>query len=210
MASQSANAHKPPPPTAGPKPKCPECGKAYHHRTSTCSKARKPKMTGKVAGDLAPRRPGPTKGQKLGQKIGVGIVAVQGATFKLRPQWAEDQLTPEEVGELSYALADELLSWPWLIEWIERVAEQGVHIRLGLVVYGIVIPRLARHGMLPAPLSFLGEGPEGLPEMSAEQMAQFLSAMAGANGQDLAAADIQAVLEGTLPVEQLGEVRGGA
>jgi hypothetical protein len=150
MAATSSPAHKTAPPAAGSKPKCPECGKAWHHSSSTCSRARKPKVTGhKVAGDLAPKRKQLTKGEQLARQVGVVLWLGQQAVFTARPDWVDDQLSPEEFRDLSEAIADELMSWDFLMRWIAQVAGAAVHIRLGIVVLGIAVPRLVKHGVIP-------------------------------------------------------------
>src|SRR5258708_2498196 len=83
---------------------CEECGKGRHVAGSTCSKVGAPKeRPARVMGDVSPRRT-PLKPQKVAQDLGVCIVLIQGAILSARPDWAEDQLTPDELGQLSYAL----------------------------------------------------------------------------------------------------------
>lgn len=149
MASASANAHTQAPPAAGVKPKCPECGKAYHHKTSTCSKASKPKVSGKVAGDLAPKRKQLTKSEQVARNVGVVLWLGQQAVFTMQPKLVDDQLTAEEFRDLSEAIADELMSWDFLMRWFAELAGAAVHIRLGIVVLGIAVPRLVKHKILP-------------------------------------------------------------
>jgi hypothetical protein len=132
--------------------RCPECGAGRHTAASTCSLAKRGPSTGSGTRsriDVAPKRKPPIAPQKVAQNVGICIVLLQGAVMQVRPDWAEDQLTPGELGELSYALTDELMSHERIVAWINKAAGAGVHIKLAMVCASIALPRMARRGLLP-------------------------------------------------------------
>ncbi|HEV3129583.1 MAG TPA: hypothetical protein VGY32_11405 [Solirubrobacteraceae bacterium] len=119
-----------------------------------------------------PRRrvPKPSRNELILQ-VGTGIALLDQATMWVYPPWREESLSHEEIGRLADALADEILNSEKLTAWVQKAAKNSVHMKLGLVIAGIALPRMQRRGMIPAgmmPADANGNSPypEGAPDGS--------------------------------------------
>lgn len=112
------------------------------------------------------RQAKPTKTQ-LTLTVANGIALANTLAGMAYPPWREDALNFEEIGRLADALADEILHSEKLTAWVMKATKNSVHVKLGLVVAGIALPRMQRRGMIPAGMMPESPGPNGhgpLPE----------------------------------------------
>jgi hypothetical protein len=124
---------------------CPECGAKRHTAGTTCPRARPP------APDRPPRRrKQPLQRDKVALGVGAALAAAQSLILSLRPDFAEDALNDQEFKALSYALADEVLASERLTNLALRLSKSGPHVNLAVTVAMIALPRLQRHGLIPA------------------------------------------------------------
>lgn len=109
-----------------------------------------PKFSAEPKKTRAPRgRRKPTEKQ-IALEVGSILQAIQMGVTSIRPDWKEDELSNEEVGLLSKAVAAEILYTPALLQWYGKL--EGVsspHTRLGAAVFVVSMPRLVKHGILP-------------------------------------------------------------
>lgn len=84
------------------------------------------------------------------ESLAAGIALGDTGLAWFYPPWREDRLQHEEIGRLADALADEILYSERLTQWIVQAQKSSVHIKLAMVCASIALPRMARHGMLPA------------------------------------------------------------
>lgn len=89
--------------------------------------------------------------RKVAEKIGPGIAIANGAAYKYLPGYRPDALNPTEIGVLSCALAEEIVSNRRLLEWYQKFGSSvtGPHTKLVAALGFIVAPRLARRGIIP-------------------------------------------------------------
>lgn len=110
--------------------------------------------TGPTLKERAPRREpkGTVTKKKLAGTLQTGIWLSDLAVAKVfYPPWEEDRLNPQEIALLSDALADEILPHKRLTEWITRFeAATGPHAKLVYIALVIAVPRMVKHGMIPA------------------------------------------------------------
>lgn len=128
-------------------------GKRSHHKKVVPGAPRR---------EVPPKREPQIVKQHVMEGVGLVVLAVNaGANLGLpyiktrtgEPVWtAEDQLTGTEIGRLTAALGDEVLTNRELAIWFTRLgkaAGNNAHARLVMVMASIAMPRLARRGMIP-------------------------------------------------------------
>jgi hypothetical protein len=90
------------------------------------------------------------------EKVVGGLLGVtQEMALQQVPALREDELSAEELGLLSKATAAEILGNKWALEWYMRLIDgtvTGPHSRMAATVMLIALPRLVRHGVIPAKL----------------------------------------------------------
>jgi hypothetical protein len=105
-------------------------------------------------GERAPRRrsrkPNP---QEVYTATASAIYMLDTGACWLLPVWQEDRLTAEEIGRLGVALGDEILSSEYLISLLTKAQKNSVHIKLAYTLASIALPRMVKHGMIPAALA---------------------------------------------------------
>lgn len=79
------------------------------------------------------------------------------------PKLKEDALNARERALLADALAEEATQSTTLHRWLAKVGKQKKHAKLGMVLTAILLPRLARHGIIPN---------EGITEVQGELLDQ--------------------------------------
>lgn len=111
-------------------------------------------VTSESLSDKLPRRttrvkPNPSKIKSV---LAGTIVLSDLAAFSLAPQvWTQDdRISKKETAMLVNAVYDELSSYPKLIAYIAKMADMGKHGALIWAITVISIPRLIRHGLIPA------------------------------------------------------------
>lgn len=103
------------------------------------------------SGERTPRRRGrkPNPREVYTAVASAVYMADTGACF-LFPAWVEDRLTQQEIGALGQALGDEIMSSEYLTRMLMKAQTNSVHVKLAYTVAMIAIPRMAKHGMIPA------------------------------------------------------------
>jgi len=137
---------------------CIECGQTdkEHVGKGICIRCRDKHRTTSRHGQ-APVRGGtaklsPQKQRNVKSLLVLTIAGGDAAAARLAPKYwtAEDRLQQDETAALTKAIYAELEAQPKVIEWLARIAEQGVHGQLAYTVAMVALPRLVRRGLVPA------------------------------------------------------------
>jgi hypothetical protein len=91
------------------------------------------------------------------------LLASQTIILSARPDLKEDALNPQERMMLADALADEAFESTAVRKFLTKLGKQKKHTKLAMVCMAIMIPRLARHGLIPQ---------DGMQELNDELIAQ--------------------------------------
>lgn len=115
-----------------------------------------PNRTTRVTKEGRPARPSPVVVSQL--KARAIIFGATGLTQRLalqlieeesREEWEKDALSAEELLLLSDALADEAVRSKRILAWLAALDNVGPHAKLATVVGIILLPRMARRGIIP-------------------------------------------------------------
>ena len=107
-------------------------------------------------GESEPAGPKGRKKQKVTALLGVSLAVTDKTVAVVDPRWEPYQATPQEIGAIADALADEILRSNKLTQWILKAEKNSTHLKLFWVLSQYAYPRLVMSGKMPQGL-FGGE-----------------------------------------------------